>query len=460
VALSPIKVDAFEHLLHSHPNRAFVELVCISLHKGFWPWAHTQKDSYPTTWDHFFRPLKTEREAEFLREQRDVEISCRRYSESFGRDLLPGMYSSPVHTVPKLRSTKLRLISDQSAGEFSLNSMIARDDIAGSHLDTVNDLVTAILHDHQKYGRRHLILFKSDVSMAYCHLTLHPLWQMKQIVTIDGECHVDRCTSFGGRGSPKGYTSFMGLVIWIAIFIKFILDLLSYMDDSFSFDIEGNVLWYKPYKCYYPAKQTKLLNLWDEIGLPHEKAKQEYGPELRIMGFLVDPNEMRVTMDDEDRVKLLHHVTDFIWTALGRTRRSLCDLLKFASYINWALNVYPLLKPALSNIYKKISGKSQMHAQIFVSKAFVDVLQWFISHVETLYGIRIFEATDWAADEANLTAYGDASGVGMGFYFVESNNGFQSTLPHAPPKDVIFYFEALAESMFTNFYPKPTCCLQ
>jgi hypothetical protein len=179
------------------------------------------------------------------------------------------------------------------------------------------------------------------------------------------------------------------------------------------------------------------------LGRPHEKAKQEYGPELRITGFLVDPNGMRVTMDDEDRVKLLKHVADFIQTASGGTRRSLCEYQQITGYINWALNVYLLLKPALSNVYDKISGKSQMHAQIFVSKAVIDDLRWFISHVETSYGIRVFEATDWAADEADLTAYGDASGVGMGFYFIDSLEGFQSTLPHGPPKDVIFYFEAL-----------------
>jgi hypothetical protein len=47
-AMSPIKIDAFEHLLLSHPNHTFVESVCVSLHEGFWPWAHTQKDSYGT----------------------------------------------------------------------------------------------------------------------------------------------------------------------------------------------------------------------------------------------------------------------------------------------------------------------------------------------------------------------------------------------------------------------------
>ena len=173
-ATSPIDVDAFERLLLSHPNRPFVESVCVSLREGFWPWAHTQKESYPSTWDHSYRPPKSEIEAEFLRGQRDTEIAAGRYSESFGRDLLPGMYSTPIHAVPKPRSDKLRLINDHSAGEFSLNSMIAREDIAGSRLDTVSDLVRVLLRDRRKFGRRPLVLFKSDVAMAYRRLILHP----------------------------------------------------------------------------------------------------------------------------------------------------------------------------------------------------------------------------------------------------------------------------------------------
>jgi hypothetical protein len=83
------------------------------------------------------------------------------------------------------------------------------------------------------------------------------------------------------------------------------------------------VTFFGTYRCYYPTKQVKLLKLLDEIGLPHEKAKQEYGQELQITGFLVNPNEMWVTMDDEDHGKLLQHVSDFIRTASGGTRWTL-----------------------------------------------------------------------------------------------------------------------------------------
>jgi hypothetical protein len=72
-----------------------------------------------------------------------------------------------------------------------------------------------------------------------------------------------------------------------------------------------------------------------------------------------------------------------------------------------------------------------------------DNLSWFISHVESSYGICVFEVTDWSADEVDVTAYGDTSGIRMGFYFAESKSGFQPMLPHDLPKDVIFFFEAL-----------------
>ena len=236
----------------------------------------------------------------------------------------------------------------------------------------------------------------------------------------------------------------MGLVLWIAIFIKFISDLFGYIDDNFGFDEEGNVLWYEPYQCYYPAKQAKLLRLWDEISLPHEKVKQEYAPVLRIIGFIVDPKLMRVCMDEEDRTRLIQRVTDFTVTAPGGTRRTLREFQQVAGWINWSFNVFPMLKPALSNIYAKIGGKRESHAKIYVSQAVVRDLDWFKSHVGRSNGVYLFEDVDWGVQQADVVAYCDACLSGLGFYFQDSKEGFQCVLPQCPPKDTIFYFEALA----------------
>ncbi|KAJ7099890.1 hypothetical protein B0H15DRAFT_796638 [Mycena belliarum] len=156
--VSPIDADAFEGLLADHPNQPFVRSVVSGLREGFWPWVDTQPGIYPETHDSSDFPLKDERERLFVRQQRDDEIALGRFSPSFGRDLFPGMYSMPIHAVPKPGSQKLRLVVNHSMGEHSLNSMIPRHLIAGSRLDTLKNLGDHLLalrgvHGHRKETR-------------------------------------------------------------------------------------------------------------------------------------------------------------------------------------------------------------------------------------------------------------------------------------------------------------------
>ena len=125
--VTPINVDRFETLLVDHPNQVFVQSVCYALHNGFWPWAETVKDKYPTTSDHPNCPPQSDRHLNFIAMQFREEEACSRFSASFGHDLLPGMYSVPVHAVLKPRSKKLHMVMDHSAGSPSLNNMINHD---------------------------------------------------------------------------------------------------------------------------------------------------------------------------------------------------------------------------------------------------------------------------------------------------------------------------------------------
>ncbi|KAH9950547.1 hypothetical protein B0H21DRAFT_674457, partial [Amylocystis lapponica] len=135
--VTPIDVEEFEFLLGNHPNQPFVQSVLRGLREGFWPWAEMPGERYPDTWDASKPPPADPREAQFLRDQRDEEVSLGRFSPSFGTKLLPGMYSMPIHAVPKPRSDKLRLVTNHSAGEYSLNSMISHEAIAGVVLDSI-----------------------------------------------------------------------------------------------------------------------------------------------------------------------------------------------------------------------------------------------------------------------------------------------------------------------------------
>jgi hypothetical protein len=85
----------------------------------------------------------------------------------------------PIHAVPKPGSSKFHLVTDHSTGQFALNSMISREDIAGVTLDNVQDLGNALRYLQQQQPDLDLILWKADVSEAYRCMPMHPLWQIK-----------------------------------------------------------------------------------------------------------------------------------------------------------------------------------------------------------------------------------------------------------------------------------------
>ena len=354
------------------------------------------------------------------------------------------MYSMPIHSVPKPGTNKLRLVVDHSATNYSLNSMISRDDIAGCKLDTIKDLVDSLLQFRREYGPQiKLVLFKSDVSAAYRHLPMHPLWQIKQIVTVEGSRYVDRCNNFGNRASQRLWIGFMALVIWIAIFVRRIDHLKLYTDDAYSFDLASNVQIYEPYMSSFPSKQARLLCLWDELGIPHEQAKQVWGESLVIIGFHVDPNAMTVTLPTPRLQELLLAVQSFCYPSDGSHRHSLRRFMQLAGWINWSLNVFPLLKPSLSGLFDKIRKKDKPDALIYVNQTIRLEFDWFSTHVRQSDGIHVMESITWRPAEADYVLFCDASLTGLGCYLPITNTGFAAQAPASAPSDNIFFLEAL-----------------
>jgi len=86
---------------------------------------------------------------------------------------------------------------------------------------------------------------------------MHPLWQIKQINTFEGLRHIDQNMAFGTRMAPRIWCSFFGLVMWIAIYVYFLPDLLHYMDDAWSYEMDPTLSFHKPYNTWYPKKQKK-----------------------------------------------------------------------------------------------------------------------------------------------------------------------------------------------------------
>lgn len=242
---NPIKVDNLESLLVRHPNPRFVKSVLDGFQDGFWPWADTHLGEYPDTLDKSLGDPRNKDELDFICRQRDKEIESGQFSESFGTELLPGMYSMPIHAVPKPHSTNLRLVMNHSAGEYSLNSMIKCDDIAGFPLDNMTHLGEMLLRKKANFPDEELVLFKSDISDAYRNLPMHLLWQIKQVNMIQQQRHIDRRNCFGGKGSGSLFIAFNSLVTWVGKNVYKIPDLGTYSDDSFGVELAKNLTFYE-----------------------------------------------------------------------------------------------------------------------------------------------------------------------------------------------------------------------
>ena len=438
--VTPVRVDVFEAYLASHPNRNFVDSVCRGLREGFWPWAVTPSPGFPTTNDES-RPAPTdEKKAQFLRAQRDVEVAKERFSPPFKHGLLPGMYCMPIYAVPKPHSTDLRLVTDHSYGKYSLNSMIQHDKVTGFPLDNMVHFGEMLMDLARREPGEERVVWKSDVAEAYRILPMHPRWQIKQITRIDDEYHADRCNAFGSSGAPGIFISFNSLVAWIATEVKQIRYLSDYVDDSSGCDLRKDYVLYEPYGKEFPKDQVILMTLWDELGIPHKPHKQLHGQSLPIIGITVDASALTLSLSPEARETLIMELQ--WWCKSGRKER-LRRWYQMGGWMNWALNVYPRIRPALNNFYPKLRGRRDSTSLIWVNNSIRDDFTWAVRVLRRYSGVRLLKSVYWGIEDATLTIFCDACPDGMGFWYPDLGLAFYSQTPRHEHPDLIFYFEAL-----------------
>ncbi|EIN03873.1 hypothetical protein PUNSTDRAFT_28574, partial [Punctularia strigosozonata HHB-11173 SS5] len=173
--------------------------------------------------------------------------------------------------------------------------------------------------------------------------------------------------------------------------------LLGYVDDTFSYDEADHLEFYAPYHRLLPRKQKLLLELWDDLCIPHEDRKQVFGSPLPIIGFEVDANQMSISLSSDKRNELLARIREFATLPLHKRRRyPLKEYWRLGGWINWALNVFPLLRPGLSLLYAKTRGKTEPHQLVSMSVALSRDLLWIAGHMEHLDGVYLFESIEWS----------------------------------------------------------------
>ena len=283
--------------------------------------------------------------------------------------------------------------------------------------------------------------FKSDVASVFLNLPAHPLWQLRQAVTVDGKLYIVRRLVFGNRASPRIWCAVSGLICWIAVRKLDIDGLNVYMDDFFSWDFADNLTHF--HGMLRPCRQVQLLILWDHISCPYEDKKQEHGEQLKIIGFWVDANRGSISLSPGTVADIVARVSDF----LAHPRRSpvLRDWQRLGGHLNWLLNVLPWGRPALLAMYEKMAGKSHSLSAVFLNRSVHEELSWLVGVIPRAIGVRFVDSLYWRDHEADMVLWTDASlRLGLGFYYASC--GFVYQLRPPPPRVTvdIFFLELVA----------------
>jgi hypothetical protein len=430
---TPFDVDRLESLLVDHPNPVFVQSVLCGLREGFWPlddgeWKIELKevvDNYPSG----------DLDKEAIRQFRDKEQAAGRWSQEVS-ELLPGMKISPMFVI--WRNEKPRVVTDHSGS--GINAGIDRTD-AKVRYDDMHDFGQC-LHDARAAnpGRR-LVVFKDDVASAFLNLPAHPIWQLRQTVTVDGKLYIVRRLVFGNRASPRIWCALSGLLCWIGIRRFDIQGLYVYMDDFFGWEYEDQLEFYRG--MLRPSRQVRLLRFWESVSCPFDDDKQKHGVELKIIGFWVNVQRGSISLAPSSIVDIIDKITRFL--ATSSRQPPLREWQRLAGHLNWLLNVMPWGRPALAEVYRKISGKTHSFRGVFINAAVRADLTWLAVTIPKSIGVRFVDSGVWDDSEADLVVWTDASLRGA-LSFVYGSDGYVYQLRECPSdiKIDIFFLELLA----------------
>ena len=152
---------------------------------------------------------------------------------------------------------------------------------------------------------------------------------------------------------------------------------------------------------------------------------------------------MTVTMDVDAQNELTQLISTF---AIAGRKRTLKEFQCIAGHMNWAFNVFPLLKPGLSAVYSKMAGKNRNLATIGVNTLIVYKLSWVARRISNLSGVHFLKSIKWdprSSKSCAFTAFTNALGIGLRFFLPSSKLAFQCPLPSMSASEHIFFFEAL-----------------
>ena len=424
-----VLIDAFISKLKSlnFPNTPLLTSLQYSFHHGFWAGTGENLDSF--TPDPLITP-NDDNSPEFEAELEKLiakELAAGYITQV---DSMPP-YSANVPLFAVFQKTKYRLIRNASKPRGqSINDFIP-DDHRQTSYDYVTDLIPWIklLKAHCPPGYR-VVVWKGDIRSAFRTQPFHPLLQSRQfIITNDGRIFVDHRSIFGNGAGPHLLTSWSSTIAWylrtvlppihIPSIGDFLHPILIYMDDFYSvcFQLESQFLNGAP-----PRPMLLTDQALRPYGIIMEPKKYEHGEFVVVTGFGVNTAEASLCLSESQTNYTLSMLDDLIH--LEHTAIPFKRFEQATGVLNWASNVYFLIRPSLTPIYaamKQVPTSARKKYRLTVSPLIAQSLRWLREYITNAPPVRLLLSEAWLPTEADFFLYTDACLSGMAFFLPDVN---------------------------------------
>ena len=390
---TPLKAEAWEAELRTHPDQEFVAYITSGIRNGFRIGYNYGAGSPGDVNCRIANNMQSARTnpkpiddyiKEELRLGRIIRLEEGRQCE--------GVHVSRFGVIPKPHQPgKWRLITDLSSPKgVSVNDGIdpALCSVSYASLD---DAVRVIM----RLGKGTL-LAKLDVASAYRIVPVHPVDRPLLGMRWRGELYVDGSLPFGLRSAPKIFTALADALLWI-MGNQGVSEAMHYLDD---FLILG-----RPESDQCRAALQSSLHLCEALGVPIAEQKIE-GPatELSFLGIQIDSvaGTLRLPPEKLRRLQVL------VKSWQGKKSCKKRDLLSLIGQLQHACRVVKAGRTFLWRMIRLSTVPKELHHWVRLNRAFLSDLQWWDFFLEDWNGVMLCSGVSVQPPTGTITS--DASG--------------------------------------------------
>ena len=405
--VTPLRVEAWSHVLRQHPDREFVDYILRGIRQGFrigFDRAAVRCRSAKRNM------LSAEQNPEVVESYLQKEREAGRVIGPLPRPIA-GLHVSRFGVIPKPHQPgKWRLIVDLSYPKGASVNDGVDPELCSLTYTSVDEAVQRIL----RRGRGAL-LAKLDIASAYRIVPVHPhdrpllgmAWKQQHLV--------DAALPFGLRSAPKLFNAVADALLW-ALYEEGACSSLHYLDDFLFIGAPQSE------ECRAALRLAQELCL--RLGIPLALEKLE-GPAciLTFLGIILDTIRLELRLPGEKLERLIQQIRQ--WQ--GRKSCTKRELLSLIGQLQHACRVVTPGRTFLRRMINLSTTAHELHHHIRLNHGFRSDLEWWAIFLADWNGVGMMVAN--SSDPPQVVLTSDASGGWGCGAFTSTGAWFQCVWP-------------------------------